>query len=298
MDIYESGEDYLEAILMLQKRTGSVRSIDIATQMGYSKPTISIAMRRLRESGYVEYDEHKDIILTQRGREVAERMYERHVFLTDVLKKLGVDEEEAVKEACKIEHDISADSFEKIKAFFKNADGSDAGSAGLEGMLKRRSIRKYKPQQIEDSLLDAVLQVGTYAPTAMGRQSPLILVLQSPEDVAAVSRLNAAAAGVHSDTFYGAPTVITVFADRESSDGIQDACLVMGNLLNASYFAGLGSCWINRAREVFDSEEGRALKKKWGIADKWVGVGHCILGYADESPAPRPRKEGYVIKIK
>ena len=119
MDIHESGEDYLETILMLQQRTGSVRSIDIATEMGYSKPTISIAMRRLRENGYIEVDERHDIRLTGRGREVAERMYERHLLLTEMLKAIGVEEGTAVQEACKIEHDISVDTFQKLKEYYE-----------------------------------------------------------------------------------------------------------------------------------------------------------------------------------
>ncbi len=118
LEIHESGEDYLETILLLENRVGYVRSIDIATQMGYSKPTISIAMRRLRESGYIDVDERRDIRLTALGREVAERIYERHVTLTGVLEALGVDPETADHEACKIEHDISADTFSKIRQYY------------------------------------------------------------------------------------------------------------------------------------------------------------------------------------
>ena len=299
MDIHESGEDYLETILMLRQRSGSVRSIDIATEMGYSKPTISIAMRRLRENGYIEYDEHKDIRLTERGREVAERIYERHLLLTEVLKSLGVGENEAVKEACKIEHDISAESFEKIKGCFKDHKNKfSTFSLGLQGLVDRRSVRKYKDQQISEMELDTVLKAGTYAPTAMNRQSPLIVVTQKKEDVEKLSKLNAAVMNVESDPFYGAPTVVTVFADSENNCGVQDASLVMGNLMNAAYFAGLGSCWINRAKEVFESKEGMELKEKWGIAPKYIGVGHCILGYADETPEAAPRKDGYIIKVK
>ena len=118
LEIHESGEDYLETILLLENRMGYVRSVDIATQMGYSKPTISIAMRRLRESGYIDVDERRDIRLTALGREVAERIYERHVTLTGVLEALGVDHETADHEACKIEHDISADTFSKIRQYY------------------------------------------------------------------------------------------------------------------------------------------------------------------------------------
>lgn len=119
MEIHESGEDYLETILMLENRMGYVRSIDIATELGYAKPTISIAMRRLRESGYIDVDERRDIHLTALGREVAERIYERHVLLTDMLKAIGVPEETANREACKIEHDISADTFSRLKELYE-----------------------------------------------------------------------------------------------------------------------------------------------------------------------------------
>ncbi len=124
MEIHESGEDYLETILMLENRMGYVRSIDIATQMGFSKPTISIAMRRLRESGYIDVDDRRDIHLTALGREVAERIYERHVTLTKVLERLGVDEETASREACKIEHDISADTFSRIKFWYESSENT------------------------------------------------------------------------------------------------------------------------------------------------------------------------------
>ena len=143
-----------------------------------------------------------------------------------------------------------------------------------------------------------MLKAGTYAPTARNMQSPLIVVTQKKEDVARALPSERGGDGAQKDPFYGAPTVVTVFADIENENGIQDASLVMGNMLNAAYFAGLGSCWINRAKEVFQSPEGRALMEKWGLDDKWVGVGHCILGYADESPEAKPRKEGYVVKIK
>ncbi len=119
MEIHESGEDYLETILVLENRTGYVRSIDIATQMGYSKPTVSIAMRRLRENGYIEVDERRDIHLTPMGREVAERIYERHVLLTNMLTAIGVDRETASREACKIEHDISADTFSRLREIYE-----------------------------------------------------------------------------------------------------------------------------------------------------------------------------------
>ena len=97
--------------------------------------------------------------------------------------------------------------------------------------------------------------------------------------------------------FYGAPTVVIVFADTACSTGFEDACLVMGNMLNAAHGIGLGSCWIHRAKEMFESPLGKELKQKWGIDDRFVGVGNCILGYADETREVRPRKENYIIKV-
>ena len=171
-------------------------------------------------------------------------------------------------------------------------------NAALDNLLTRRSVRKYKPDQITEAELDAVLEAGMYAPTAMGWQSPFMVAVTNKEDVAALSRMNAAVMGRDGDPFYGAPAVIVVFADGDKPSGVQDATLVMGNLLNAAHAVGLGSCWINRALEVFETDEGKALLKKWGVEGNWVGVGHCILGYADDTPEAKPRKENYFIKVK
>ena len=169
----------------------------------------------------------------------------------------------------------------------------------VKDIISRRSIRKYKAEQVPDDKLEAVLTAGTYAPTAMGRQSPLIVAVQSSADAAEVRRINALVAGTDGDPFYGAPTIILVFAERGNPNGIQDASLVLGNMMNAAYAEGLGSCWINRIKESFELPEGKALLEKWGIDDVWDGVGSCALGYADcDLPTAKARKEGYVIKIK
>lgn len=115
MKIHESAEDYLEMILVLKKKKGSVRSIDIAREMNFSKPSVSIAMKKLREDGLITINESREIDLSPEGKEIAERIYERHIVLSQILMKLGVDETTAVKEACRIEHVISQDSFEKLK---------------------------------------------------------------------------------------------------------------------------------------------------------------------------------------
>ena len=167
----------------------------------------------------------------------------------------------------------------------------------IRDLTERRSIRKYKAEQITKAELEQVLQAGVCAPTGMNRQSPIIVAVQKAETVKLLSRLNAEVMGSSSDPFYGAPTVLVVLAAAGSPHAVQDGSLVMGNLMNAAHAIGLGSCWINRAREVFAGEEGKRLLKEWGIEGEYVGVGHCILGYADEKPEMKPRKENYVYYV-
>ena len=169
----------------------------------------------------------------------------------------------------------------------------------LEDLKTRRSCRSYKPEQITPEELDAVLEAGTWAPTGRGKQAPILVAVQDPETVKTLSQLNAAVMGSEGDPFYGAPTVIIVLADKSAAHTyLYDGSCVMTNLLNAAHAIGLGSCWIHRAREVFDSEEGKALLKKWGIEGDYEGIGNCILGYkAAQDPEPRPRKENYITKV-
>ncbi len=118
MAIHESAEDYLETILKLRSKQGTVRSIDIVGELHFSKPSVSVAMKKLRESGHVCMDDNGLLTLTEKGEAIAQRIYERHQVLTGMLMGLGVDEETAAQEACKIEHVISDDTFEKIKTHF------------------------------------------------------------------------------------------------------------------------------------------------------------------------------------
>lgn len=169
----------------------------------------------------------------------------------------------------------------------------------LNCLQTRRSVRRYLPKQITDTELDAILCAGTYAPTALGRQPVKIVVLQKPEDIAELERMNAAVLGnPAAKPFYGAPTVCVVLAEAGLHTCVEDGSLVMGNLMNAAHALGVGSCWIHRAQEEFDSPEGKALLKKWGVEGEWRGIGHCILGYAAEPPAaPKPRRADYILKI-
>ena len=141
----------------------------------------------------------------------------------------------------------------------------------LETIKSRRSCRAYKPEQITDEELNAVLEAGTYAASAMGRQSAKIVVVQDAATRAQLTRMNAAVMGKDTDPMYGAPTILVVLADAGSKNAVQDGSLVMGNLMLAAASLGLGSCWINRAKEEFESDEGKALLRQWGIEGDWVG---------------------------
>jgi nitroreductase len=167
----------------------------------------------------------------------------------------------------------------------------------LEAMKLRRSIRAYKPDQITDEELDTVLEAGTYAATGMNKQSPKMVVVQDKEARDLLSRLNAQVMGIDSDPFYGAPTIVVVFADKTRNTYIEDGSLVIGNMLLAAYSIGLGSCWIHRAREVFSGPEGKALMNKWDISENHIGIGHCALGYpAVPLPSAQPRKADYIVR--
>ena len=168
----------------------------------------------------------------------------------------------------------------------------------LKVLKERRSIRRYKAEQIRDEELNAILEAGTWAACGKGIQHCVMVVVQDPETIAYMSRLNAEIQGNPDvDPFYGAPTVVVVLGDGEKANWLQDGSLVMGNLMNAAAALGLGSCWINRAMELFDRPEGKALLKKWGLPETYRGIGNCILGYADgEAPAPKPRRDGWIIR--
>lgn len=166
-----------------------------------------------------------------------------------------------------------------------------------EDLLTRRSVRKYSDRPVEDEKLDKVLTAGLYAPTGMNNQAPILVAVQDKETRDRLSRMNAAVMGASGDPFYGAPCVIVVLSDPERMTWVEDGSLVLGNLMNAAHSLGLGSCWIHRAKECFDTPEGKALLRAWGVPENYRGVGNCILGYAAEEPEAKPRKSGRIIKI-
>ena len=168
----------------------------------------------------------------------------------------------------------------------------------LKNLMERRSCRSYKPDPIPAEILDQILEAGTYAATGMGRQSPVMIAVTDKKTRDQLSRMNADVMGASSDPFYGAPVVVVVLADRSVPTCLYDGSLVMGNLMNAAHSLGIASCWIHRAKEEFDSAEGKAILKSLGIEGDYEGIGHCILGYAaQESKPAAPRKDNYIYRI-
>lgn len=165
----------------------------------------------------------------------------------------------------------------------------------MVNLLTRRSIRKYKPDMLPREILDKIIEAGTYAPTGKNQQSPIIIAVTNKALRDRMSQLNAAVLGQEDDPFYGAPVVLVVLAERSNPNHVYDGSLVMANLMLAAHALGVGSCWINRAREVFDTDEGKTILADLGIEGDYEGVGNCILGYADgPAPTAKPRKENYV----
>lgn len=169
----------------------------------------------------------------------------------------------------------------------------------IQNLIERRAIRKYKSQLPDKQVLSEILTAGIYAPTGMGQQSPIIITVTDRETRDLLSHMNAEIMGISSDPFYGAPVVMVVLADKKRPTYLYDGSLVMGNLMNAAHALGLGSCWIHRAKEEFESPEGKALLKKWGIEGDYEGIGHCILGYPEEEALPKakPRKDDYLYFV-
>ena len=168
----------------------------------------------------------------------------------------------------------------------------------INNMKTRRSIRKYKPDMIPEDVLNRIIEAGTYAATGMGKQSPIIIAVTNKEIRDKFSKMNAEIMGVDSDPFYGAPVVLVVLADKSMPTYVYDGSLVMGNLMLEAHALGVDSCWIHRAKEEFESAEGKEILKSLGIEGDYEGIGHCILGYADgDEPQCQPRKDNWVYRV-
>ena len=169
----------------------------------------------------------------------------------------------------------------------------------LDKIKSRRSIRKYKSDMVPQDKMEKIIEAGTYAATGMGKQSPIIVAVTNKELRDKLSAMNAKIMGTNTDPFYGAPVVLIVLADKSRPTYLYDGSLVMGNLMLEAEAQGIGSCWIHRAKEEFESEEGKEILKSLGIEGDYEGIGHCVLGFAD-GPAPKaaPRKDSYVYYVK
>ena len=168
----------------------------------------------------------------------------------------------------------------------------------INDILTRRSVKKYKSTPVPQEIIDKIINAGLYAANGMGSQSPIIIQVTNKEMRDKLSKMNADVMGANTDPFYGAPAVLVVLADKNRPTAVYDGSLVMGNLMLAAHALGIGSCWIHRAKEEFESEEGKEILKSLGLEGEYVGIGHCILGYADGEPKPAAeRKPGRVFKI-
>ena len=162
----------------------------------------------------------------------------------------------------------------------------------------RRSIRSYKKEPVPSEILEAVLEAGTYAPTGGGHQSPTIIAVTTPEYRSRIAELNAAVMGSKTDPYYGAPGVILVLADGNSKTFVEDGSCVLENMMLAAHSLGLGSVWVHREREIFDSEKGKTLLREWNLPETLRGVGAIALGYpAKEADQPIARKQNYIVRI-
>lgn len=169
----------------------------------------------------------------------------------------------------------------------------------LKAIRERRSIRRFKPEQVTDEELKTILEAGTWAPTGHGSQDPWIVAVQNEQLRKRLTQLNAQMMGVSSDPYYGAPTLVLVFASKDNENNYRDGSLVLGNMMLAAHSIGLASCWINREDKMFETAEGKQIMKELNLPDGLMGVGALSLGYAASQPhTVKPRKEEYYRIVK
>ena len=170
----------------------------------------------------------------------------------------------------------------------------------LDAMRARRSIRRYKPDLPPKEALQQIIDAGLYAASGHGLQTAIIVAVTDKALRDRLSEMNRVIGGWDEgfDPFYGAPAVLIVLADKSSYNHVYDGALAMGNMMLAAHALGLGSCWINRARQEFDTEEGKEILRAIGVEGDYEGIGHCIVGYPDGgAPEAKPRKENRVFWV-
>ncbi len=168
----------------------------------------------------------------------------------------------------------------------------------LKAMKERRSIRRFRPEMPEKEALEQIIEAGLYAANGKGRQAVITVAVTNRELRDRLAETNRLIGGWQEgfDPFYGAPVLLIVLAEKNWENGRYDGSLVMGNMMLAAHSLGLGSIWINRARQEFEMPEYQQLLKELGVTGEWEGVGHCAVGYIDgEIPKAAPRKEGRVF---
>lgn len=169
----------------------------------------------------------------------------------------------------------------------------------IENILSRASVKKYKSDPVPQELVDIIAKAGSYAPSGMNKQSPIIIEVTDKAVRDDLSKLNAKVVGMPEgmDPFYNAPVVLVVLANKDYMTYLYDGSVVMENMLLAAHSLGLGSCWIHRAKESFETEEGKKLLSRLGIEGNYEGIGNCIVGYPETEGTVKPRKEGYIYKV-
>ena len=168
----------------------------------------------------------------------------------------------------------------------------------FDNIKTRRSVKKYLDKEVPMELIEKVCEAGTYAPSGMNKQSAIIVAITNKEMRDRIAAMNSGVMGFKNDPFYGAPVVLVVLANKDVMTYVYDGSLVMENMMLAAHDLGLGSAWIHRAKEVFETEEGKALLKEWGIEGNYEGIGNCILGYYDYEVEAKPRKENWIYWVK
>ncbi len=168
----------------------------------------------------------------------------------------------------------------------------------LTNVLERHSCKGYKSDPIPKEIIEQIVEAGLKAPSGKNLQSAIIIAVTNKELRDKLSMMNAKVMGAKADPFYGAPVVLVVLANKESSNYLYDGSLVMGNLMLAANALNIGSCWIHRAKEEFESEEGKKILKDLGIEGNYEGIGHCVLGYPNKDSIVHPIKEGRIYYVK